>query len=272
MQPVLFTKLFASRPPTEIAEAAAGLGFDGIDLLVRDGSCISPGDPEGMAAAARTFADAGVPVRMVTTDLTDPANYPAAQVLAACADSGVRLVRLGYWPYLPDQGFAKLVDAARRDLDALEELARRYDCTLLIQLHGETIHSSGATAMQLLVDRDPAVIGAYPDPGNQAVQDGREDWRLTFDLLGPWLRCVGVKNGGWFPARLADSRQRNWHADWLSLTEGMVRWDEIVPGLAARGYTGLLSLHSHYEAPYDQVLDVTGADLRYLRRLLAATR
>jgi hypothetical protein len=31
-----------------------------------------------------------------------------------------------------------------------------------------------------------------------------------------------------------------------------------------------LSLHSHYEVPYDQVIDQTRTDLRYVKRLLTA--
>lgn len=268
MRTALFTKLFGDRPVAEVAQTTARLGFDGTDLLVRDGYTVPTGRAGELPGIVRAFADAGAPVLMVTTDLTDPAAYPAEQVLAGCAASGVRLVRLGYWPYLPEQGYAKLADAARRDLDSLETLARRHGCTLLIQLHGETIHSSGAMTLRLLADRDPELIGAYPDPGNQAVQDGREEWRLTLDLLAPWLRCVGVKNGGWFAAQAAATGQRRWWSDWLALNEGMVPWDEIIPALTAMGYDGILSLHSHYELPYQQVLDVTGTDRRYVAGLL----
>ena len=35
--------------------------------------------------------------------------------------------------------------------------------------------------------------------------------------------------------------------------------DTIISALAARGYEGLLSLHSHYALPYEQVLDVITA-------------
>jgi hypothetical protein len=54
------------------------------------------------------------------------------------------------------------------------------------------------------------------------VQDGRENWRFTFDVLAPWLCCVGVKNGGWFPAELSEAGQRRWRSDWLGVPDGMV--------------------------------------------------
>jgi sugar phosphate isomerase/epimerase len=268
MKAVLFTKLFRGLDLGEIAAKAAMLEFDGIDLLVRPGHQIEPDGADAIGAAVRRLRGEGLDVPMVTTDLYDPEAYPADRVLGNCAGAGVRLVRLGYWRYDPKRGYVAVFADARRHLDALERLARAHGVCLLIQVHGGTIHSSGALTARLLDGHDPAHLGAYPDPGNQAVQEGREAWRLTFDLLRPWLRCVGVKNGGWFPAEVRPSGQRRWESDWLGLADGMVPWDEIIPYLVESGYDGLLSLHSHNPLPYAQVLDQTRTDLRYVRRLL----
>ena len=165
---------------------------------------------------------------MATTDLTDPARMPTEKLLAACAEAGIGLIRLGYWHYDPQVGYAEGFDAARRQLDELDRLAENTGVRLAIQLHGGTIHASGCQTAALLAGHDPARLGAYPDPGNQTVQDGREDWRFTFDVLRPWLCCVGVKNGGWFPADLAPSGQRRWRSDWYGIPDGMVPWDEIL--------------------------------------------
>jgi sugar phosphate isomerase/epimerase len=136
-------------------------------------------------------------------------------------------------------------------------------------LHGGTIHASGCQAAALLAGHDPQRIGAYPDPGNQTVQDGREAWRFTFDVLRPWLCCVGVKNGGWFPGELAPSGQRRWRSDWYGIADGMVPWDDILAYLSESGFDGLLSFHSHYEVPLPQVLAQTRVDLEFVRRQLA---
>jgi hypothetical protein len=61
----------------------------------------------------------------------------------------------------------------RRHLDILERLARGVDAHLAIQLHGATIHSSWHLTAVLLDGHDPAYLGAYPDPGNQAVRPAR---------------------------------------------------------------------------------------------------
>ncbi len=269
MQAALFTKLFGSRGVDEVARACADLGFDAVDLLVRRGCTVDPDAIDGLSDAVKVFGDHGLGVPMVTTDITDPAQFPTRKIFGTCARSGIRLIRLGYWNYTGSTAYDEIFTRARRDLDELDGLAGEYGLTLAIQLHGGTIHASGATTRPLLTDHDPARISAYPDPGNQAVQDGREDWRLTFDLLRDWLSCVGVKNGAWFPAHLTERGQRAWASDWAGIPDGMVPWDDIVAHLSATGFDGILSFHSHYEVPYEQVLDQTRTDLRYVRRLLA---
>ena len=269
MDIVLFTKLFRGCELEEIAEAATDLGVDGIDLLIRRGHQVEPEAPERIPAAVRFFEQQGLRVPMATTDLTDPTRMPAERMVAACAEAGIGLIRLGYWHYDPQQGYAIGFETARQHLDELERLAEKTGVRLALQLHGGTIHASGCQAAALLAGHDPSRLGAYPDPGNQTVQDGREDWRFTFDVLRPWLCCVGVKNGGWFPDELAPSGQRRWRSDWYGIPDGMVPWDEILTYLTESGYDGLLSFHSHYEVPLSQALAQTRVDLEFVRRQLA---
>jgi sugar phosphate isomerase/epimerase len=270
MQTVLFTKLFLGQSLEKIGSTTSEMGFDGIDLLIRPGFQVEPDQPAGILDAVRALKNAGLAVPMATTDITDPSQFPTERVFQTCAEADVRLIRLGYWKYNAQQGYQSCFENARRDLDALEILARKAGVKLAIQLHGTTIHSSGVLTAALLEGHDPTTIGAYPDPGNQAVQEGREDWRLTLDVLRPWLCCLGVKNGGWFLAQHAPSGQRHWQSSWLGIADGMVPWDEILPYLQESGYNGLLSLHSHYDVPLEQVLDQTRMDLQFVRRLLNA--
>lgn len=268
MKTALFTKLFGARPAEVVHETAASFGFDGIDLLIREGFPASPGDPAGIEASIRRFAATSTPVLSVTTDMTDVESYPADRVLGVCADAGIPTVRVGYWYYDGTERYRQVLDRARGQLSAIAEVASRRGITLLVQLHGGTIHSSAALAANLIVDTDPDAVAAYIDPGNQTVQDGREDWRMTIDLLAERLRCVGVKNGGWSARGLRGSGQREWGSDWLGVADGAVPWDEILASLTERSYEGLLSFHGHYDLPFGQVLDQTRTDLGFVRRLI----
>lgn len=265
---LLFTKLFGTRSISEIGDTAADLGFDGIDMLIRPGTTVSYDGLQALPDVVRRLGEHGLAMPMVTTDLTDADTDPTKDVLNACADAGVKLVRLGYWKYPGLHPYGTLFDDARRDLDGLVGVAESLGVGLSIQLHGGTIHSSGVLTRALLEGHDPKYLSAYPDPGNQTVQDGREDWRLTFELLEPWLTCVGVKNGGWFPSDIDASGQRTWQSDWMGIADGMVPWHEIIAHLKKTDFDGFLSFHSHYGVPYRQVLDHTRSDLAYVRGLL----
>jgi sugar phosphate isomerase/epimerase len=269
MQCLLFTKLFRGLSPDEFGPLATEMGFDGLDVLVRPGHEISPDAPEAMPRIVQRLRGLGLTVPAATTDIADPAASPTERILAACAESDVRMVRLGYWPYPRGGDYRTLFDAARLHLDALERLASQFGVRLMIQLHGGSIHASGALTAALLEGHDPTWLGAYVDPGNQAVQDGRENWALTFDLLAPWLCYVGVKNGGWRFAERSDAGQLRWRADWLGLADGMVPWDDVLAWLVGRCIDVPLSFHSHYEMPLEPALEQTRHDLAYVRRLLA---
>ncbi|MGO1385362.1 MAG: sugar phosphate isomerase/epimerase family protein [Arachnia sp.] len=267
MQNLLFTKLFGSRPLDEIGKQASDMGFDGIDLLIRPGTTVTYEDTANLSDVVARLKGHGLSVPMATTDLTDPAESTTKDVFTACADAGIEVIRLGYWKYNGDQPYNGLFEKARRDLDGLVKIAEPLGLNLSIQLHGSTIHASGALTAALLEGHDISNVSSYPDPGNQTVQNGREDWRLTFDLLGPWLKAVGVKNGGWFPSDLDPSGQRTWRSTWLGIADGMVPWHEISAHLRKTAFDGFLTFHSHYELPYQQVLDQTRNDLSYVRSL-----
>ncbi|WP_293864783.1 sugar phosphate isomerase/epimerase [uncultured Alsobacter sp.] len=266
MQIVMFTKLFKGLTLDEVATHLNQVGFPGVDLLIRDGHQVTPAQPEGIAPAVALLMRAGLAVPMATTDVVE-ATPQAERVFAACREAGIGTIRLGYYKYA-GQGYREIFDDARRKLDGLDALAGRTGVQLAIQLHGDTIHASGAQTLRLLEDHDPARISAYPDPGNQVVQDGRDDWRFTFDVLKPWLSCVGVKNGGWYPGTINPMGQRQWHSDWTGIPDGMVPWDAVIRHLRETGFGGYLTLHSHYEMPLGQALDQTLLDLRYVKRQL----
>lgn len=266
-----FTKTLEGLPLERAAEITAGLGFDCADLLIRDGHAVSPDRPEEIVKAVKLFAAAGVRTPMATIDSTRP-DEAASRLLGCCREAGIGQIRLGFWRYDPSRRWQVQLDEARRDLDGFERLAERFAVTLTIQLHGGTLHSSGALAVQLLAGRDPTRIGAYADPANQIIREGSEDWRLTLDILDPWFCCMGVKNSGWFPGAYGAHGQRVWHSDWYGLDEGMVPWNDIVPHLVTTGFAGVLSVHSQYRVPREQALDKVRADLAHLRRLVAAAK
>ncbi|MEV0232096.1 sugar phosphate isomerase/epimerase [Nonomuraea sp. NPDC050786] len=257
MRLLAFTKPFGRIDAAPLAEAVASVGAEGADLLVREGQTVSPADPGGIAVVAAELERRGLTLDIVTTDLLD-AGADAERIIAACGESGVPLVRAGFYRYDPAAGYRRQLEESRAALSRLSGLAARHGVKLALQLHHGTIHPSASLALALAGDLDE--VRFYADPGNQA-KEGSEAWALNADLLGERMACMGVKNAVW------RSTADGWVCEWQPFADGgVVPWPEILPGLRARGYAGLLSLHVHYPAA-DPVAAVR-KDLDHLRGLL----
>ncbi|GAA3228136.1 sugar phosphate isomerase/epimerase family protein [Nonomuraea helvata] len=257
MRLLAFTKPFGPIDAAPLSEAVASVGAEGADLLVREGQTVSPADPGGIAVVAAELERRGLTLDIVTTDLLDT-GADAERIIAACGESGVPLVRAGFYRYDPAAGYRRQVEESRAALSRLAGLAARHGVKLALQLHHGTIHPSASLALALAGDLDE--VRFYADPGNQA-KEGSEAWALNVDLLGDRMACMGVKNAVW------RSTADGWVCEWQPFADGgVVPWPEIIPGLRARGYAGLLSLHVHY--PAADPVAVVRKDLDHLRGLL----
>jgi sugar phosphate isomerase/epimerase len=256
---IVFTKPVGSLSIGELADAVAELGVAGVDLVVREGQTVTPDNPSGIRAVAAALAERGLALEVVTTSFIEPDEHTEA-IFDACAEADVRLVRAGFFRYDPAWGYERSLSVARRGLAGLAGIAADSGVRLAVQLHHGTVHQSAAHVLRLTSDLDEVLV--YADFGNQA-KEGSEDWRLTLDLLGDRLACVGVKTAAW--QRTPDG----WSVDWVPLSEGgVVPWPAILPGLRERGYDGPLSLHTFYPAP-DPITAIR-ADLGHLRALQSA--
>jgi sugar phosphate isomerase/epimerase len=272
MQVIMFTKLFRELGSSETAALLSEMGFDGVDLLIREGWHVTPQTADSIQGVVTQFKQRGLNVPMATCDAVDPSNPITERIIAHCAEAGIGVLRIGYWRYDLAHGYRTILKEAQDQLAGLARLAERHSICLALQLHGGTIHSSSGQALHLLTPHDPRYVGAYVDPGNQVVQEGREDWRLTLDALEPWLCCLGVKNGGWFAGMNDQDGQRRWQSDWLPLSDGMFPWSDILAHLSQTRFSGILSLHSQYRLPFAQAVAQTGVDLGFVRRILGDAR
>ena len=71
-----------------------------------------------------------------------------------------------------------------------------HDVTVLVELHHRTIVASASAAMRLVDGLDPARVGVIHDIGNLVIE-GHEDPLAAFQMLGPYLVHVHVKNVAW---------------------------------------------------------------------------
>jgi sugar phosphate isomerase/epimerase len=263
MQYIYFTKTMKTLGVPQMIEALKAMGADGADLCVRDGYAVNPGNAKTeLPKAAAAFQRAGLSVPMISlpTGLHNP-NDPSAEVLfAACHDAGVPYLKPGYWGFRQGD-FQTQLDAARRDLEGWQRLAKRFGVKCCVHTHSGNYLTVNASASLLVVQgSDPAAIGMYLDPGHLALNG--EPLTMALTMAGKRLSILAIKDLMW--ERVGGDAVRQVRC--MPLGEGFVNWREMMRYLVATTFEGPLSFHSEYEGLTDEgILDQARKDIAYLR-------
>lgn len=270
MDLIFFTKSLKGLSAEETAEKAREIGVDGLDLTVRGGYCVNPGDFETtLAPAMEVFANAGLSVPLVTLEgsWTDPSQQPVRDLAAACAGVGIPYLKLGYWGWDPGEGFWPGLDRVRSDLAGFAEIAAEAGVCFLLHNHSGHRYGSHATGGMLALEGiDPDRVGLYIDPGHLALEG--ELIAMAVDIARPSLRMVAAKNVRY--RFVANGRDSHWDDEWVQLSEGLQDWPGTIRALNAAGYDGPISLHGQYSGTdgVDDVLARASRDVDYLRELI----
>ena len=286
MQLVRFTKFWDDLSVRQLGERASELGYDGLDLAVRDGHAINSANvTQELPGALRAWRDLGVDCPMISssTDLTDPDAAAAVTLFEAAAAAGVPRIKVGYFKFNPGDSFEELWSLARRRLEGFERLSRRTGVQTLYHTHsGQCLGSNCAGMRHLLQDYDPVqLVGAYVDLGHLAING--EDVQIGLAMLRDRLSAIGGKDARHFPDERPDRRAR--FADgFVLLGQGAAEWPEAIKLLKAWGFNGPITIHTEYTTD-QEVIGTVGAgeytpeaialrargeveDLAYLRGLL----
>jgi sugar phosphate isomerase/epimerase len=235
MKHCAFTVLLPDRNLEETFDLLARLGYDGVELRVKDDYHVAPGRVLSFgerlkALTARTGLEIPVLATYLSVDERE-ALVPVFEAADLLGATGVR-VSLGS-PLDGTRSYWEVLAEAQRGVEALVEVIAPFRAKALFEIHFRTAICSPSLAYLLLKPFDPARVGVIYDPANMIVE-GREDWALGLDLLGDYLGHVHVKNTAWY-------RDGGWEWRWEELEEGIVDWKEMIRNLAARGYAGYLS-------------------------------
>lgn len=277
MQIILFAKSFAGCSADEIGEAAKRAGFEGLDIPIRNGQCITPGNVQSeLPRAMRLWHEMGLKVPLVSLEgfHTDPDDEGIRRIYQACAHVGVSFVKLGYWPWEPGQNYWQSVDKIRRDLEGFQMLSEQHKVCSLVHVHSGNLYGSNANGvMHLVKEFDPRLLAVYLDPAHLAT-DG-ESTPMAVSVVGDYLRMFGVKN-----VRFIVRENGGWTKQWCRLAEGLVDWREVMSTLHDVGYNNPLSFHAEYDAPHghptprlnkNESMSVATEDLKYLRDIISTS-
>jgi sugar phosphate isomerase/epimerase len=249
--PKLKVAIFSKHLPfvqgAELAQAAADLGFDGIDITVRKGGHIAPErvrqELPGLVAAIRQH---GLEVPMVTTDIVDAETPFAEDIVRTAAELGIRHYRFGGFKYAADRPYPAQLESLRPRVAKLAALNARYQTCAMYHTHSG-VGLVGASIWDLYLvmrDLDPKLVGVNFDVAHATIEGGIGGWINSFRITGPHLRGIAVKDFVW-----AKDAKGKWKEQWAPIGEGMVHWPEFWGMVKQVGFDGPLQVHFEYPLP-----------------------
>ncbi|MCD6308326.1 MAG: TIM barrel protein [Candidatus Latescibacteria bacterium] len=262
----VFTKHLQFLDYEAMAETAAEIGFDGVDIPVRPGGHVLPERvKDDLPRAVEAVKRNGLDPTMMTTAITGPDSPHAEAVLETGSGLGIGLYRLGYLQYDDAKGVAGSLESFRpqlRDLTAMNMgLGIRGD----YQNHAGT--NVGAAVWDIwyaIKGLDPRGIGCQYDIRHATVEGGTS-WPLGLKLIRPFIGSLVIKDFKW---GLADGK---WRVVDTPVGEGMVDFKAFFTMVKDLGITAPITMHFeyHYEETRGGAAAIMGKDLAALKSLLA---
>lgn len=237
----IFSKHMASLNYEDLGREAKRIGFDGVDLTVREkGHVLPPRAAEDMPRAVEAIRAAGLSVPMITTNLVSALDPTARPILSTAARLKIPYFKPGY-SYYQKESIEKTVEIARSATGGLVELGKEYGIEAGYHNHsGRYVGAAVWDTRSMIVSMDPRWIGYYFDPAHATIEGGLGGWKISLDIVLPRLKMVAIKDFYW------DKSGGKWKLTWCPLGEGMVDWQTVFAAFARARFSGPISLHVEY--------------------------
>lgn len=238
----LFSKHLQFLNYTDMSEAAAEMGFDGLDLTVRPKGHVLPERvADDLPKAVEAMKKHGLKSRLMTTNVKDPHNALESNLLETASAQGIEHYRMGWLKYSEEKSIPQQLAEFSRQFAELEALNARLSLKGAYQNHaGLHVGAPIWDTYEIIKDLTSGYLGAQYDI-RHAVVEGGSSWELGLRLIKDHINTIVIKdfkwgkvNGTWQPVNTA-------------LGEGMVDFDRYFSLLKTYGIRVPISLHLEYD-------------------------
>ena len=270
----LFSKHLQWLDYSPMAETAAAIGFDGIDLTVRPGGHVLPENVErDLPRAVAAIRAAGLKADRITTAITDPDDPLSRRILETARSLDIGIYRLGWLKYDREIALPQQIDAYRGQMASLARLNEQLGIHGAYQNHSGTGVGSPVWDAWLMVrDLDPRWLGIRYDV-RHAKAEGIKSWELGLQLLAPSIRSLDIKDFIWA------EHNGEWDVESVPLGRGAVDFPYFFALLEQWGIDADMTLHLEYPlggadkgkseltVPKEDVIQAMEQDLSFLEEM-----
>lgn len=274
----LFSKHLQFLNYKDSADAAAEMGFDGLDLAVRpNGHVLPERAEEDLPKAAEAIKAAGLNPAMFVSRITSSEDAVGIRSLEVAAKLGFKHYRYGYFRFQEDISYRQNLRLYRNELEKLAMVNERLGLHGAYQNHAGRNIGSYVTDLALMLDgMDPRWTGCQYDIRHATVEGGTA-WPRGLGFLKDHIRTMPIKDFIW------EKTGKGWSVKNVPLGEGMVDFDRFFKELRSYGLKPLVTLHTEYDLggaekgrteiswPRKDIFAAMKKDLRFLHRAWEAS-
>lgn len=258
-----------------MANTAARLGFNGVDLTVRPKGHVLPENVvTDLPRAVEAIYKAGLKVELMTTSITSAHDPLTETILKTATKLGIRIYRMGWLDFKKDKPMPEQLDSFKKQLSDLESLNKLYGLHGAYQNHAGThVGSSLWDIWYLIKDLDPQYLGVQFDIRHAMVESANA-WETGLRVLAPFIRSCDIKDFTWI------QKEGKWMVENVPIGQGLIDFKGYFQRLGELQITGPLCLHLEYPLggandgafkitlPPDQVTDAMKLDLMNLKKMM----
>lgn len=223
------------------AEAAARIGFNGVDLTVRPKGHVLPGNVKtDLPRAVAEIRKAGLNCEMITTAIGDADDPVDRDVIETAANVGVKYYRSNWFKFKNDLSFETSLEYYKDKIRELGELNKKHNLVGCYQNHSGTGIGASVWEIKMLLESvDHEFFGTQYDI-RHAVAEGGRSWPNGVRLLKEHIKTIVIKDFKWGKVN------GKWQIVNVPVGEGMVDFDTYFKLLKGFGLKPPVCLHLEY--------------------------
>ncbi|GAA4092311.1 sugar phosphate isomerase/epimerase family protein [Mucilaginibacter panaciglaebae] len=270
----IFSKHLQWLDYSDMANQAAKLGFEGVDLTVRKGGHVLPERvKDNLPQAVNAVKQAGLKVNSITTDIVDANDLHTHEILETAAHYGIKSYRMGWYGYDKKLSTLENVDQLKKRFAMLAKVNERYAVRGDYEHHTGRFGNSIWDLYEAIKDQSPQWIGCQFDI-HHATIDGAMSWPQNLDLIKAYVKSTTIKDFYW------QKTGKGWDIANAPLGQGMVNFKAYLTQLKQFDFKGPIIMHYEYplgganaganklKLPKEQVLASMQADVNTLKSWL----
>jgi len=225
----------------DVASVSRDIGFDGVELSVRDGGHVLPENvADDLPRAVAAIKEAGLNADLIVSGIKE-LNPLNRTVLETAASQGVKCYRMGYLRYPKTGTIPEALEYYNGKVKELAEVNKSLGIQGCYQNHnGTSVGSNVWEIWQILKDTEQEAMAVQYDIYHAVVEGGRS-WPNGIRLLQDRISNIVLKDFRW---EKIDGR---WQVYKTPLGEGMVDFDAYFKILKGLGINVPVAMHFEFD-------------------------